>query len=259
MPPLKQIIPQLRSALVQIIVRATLPTGQPMEAIAGTGFFVSGQRYIATAAHVISSVDLQKKGAVNIQYSTKLPMKDVNSLNVRMLMAFFESPIEIVDLDQENDLALLRTPQPINSKGIRPVAEVEGKKIEMLEVSDVKFFAGNPEVGEEIAVAGFPLSIPYLIVQTGIVSALPVFPVPGKNTEHEEIVIDANVNPGNSGGPVFMATSGLVIGVCRAHHLAPVVGASSEILSQNAGLSLITPAKFLTSLMQKHGIPLRLR
>ncbi|MCU1333760.1 MAG: putative protease Do-like 3, mitochondrial [Candidatus Angelobacter sp.] len=260
MPPLKQVVPQLRSALTQIIVRAKLSTGQPLETIAGTGFFVSGQRYIATAAHVIRSVeDLQKQGATNIQISTNLPMKDLHLPNVRSLMGFFGSPIEVVDLDQDNDLALLRTPKPIGPKGIHTVLEVEGKKVEMLEVSDVKFFAGTPEVGEEVAVAGFPLSIPYLIVQTGIISALPVFPVPGKNTEREEIVIDAAVNPGNSGGPVFMATSGLVIGVCRAQHLAPIVGTSAVGLSQNAGLSLITPVKFLTALMQKHGVQPRLR
>jgi S1-C subfamily serine protease len=260
-PPLKQIIPLLRSAIVQVIVRATPSNGKPIETIAGTGFFVADLRYIATAAHVITdtAANLQQQGATNIQFSINLPTKDFHLPNVRGLMGFFGSPIEVLDVDQQNDLALLRTPQQFGPKGIRPLITIDGKEVEILEVSDVRFFAGNPEVGEEIAVAGFPLSTPYLIVQTGIISALPVLPVPNSDAEHEEIVIDAAVNPGNSGGPVFIASSGLIIGVCRAQRLAPLNGTMAGGLSQNAGLSLITPAKFLRNLMQKHQIQARLR
>jgi S1-C subfamily serine protease len=188
MPPLKQIIPQLRSAIVQVIFQANLPNGQPIEAIAGTGFFVADLRYIATAAHVIrdTAANLQQQGASSIQFNINVPIKDFHVSNVRGLMGFFRSPVEVVDIDQDNDLALLRAPQPIGPKGIRPSIKVDNKEVEILEVSDVRFFGGNPEVGEEIAVAGFPLSTPYLIVQSGIISALPVLPVPNSDTARRD-------------------------------------------------------------------------
>jgi S1-C subfamily serine protease len=131
------------------------------------------------------------------------------------------------------------------------------ESLELLETSTVTIHQGIVEPGDEVAVAGFPLSSPHLLIQEGIVSATPITPVPNTERESEEIVVDIMVNPGNSGGPVFLSATGYVIGLCRAQRLAPTVSTSpgqASSIMQNSGLGLVTPAKFLVQLMQSHGV-----
>jgi hypothetical protein len=97
----------------------------------------------------------------------------------------------VIGADEENDIAILKTLDKKNKHYIR--------------------LADSPLLGEEVIVAGFPLSernVNYNVkITKGIVSALS-----GLNNNFSDIQIDAAIQPGNSGGPIVNA-KGELIGV----------------------------------------------
>lgn len=263
---LQESIRRVRSSIVQIVVSATLPDGKKIDrAIIGTGFFVGGNQYIATAAHVFSDTagHLQVNGATEVRFDMHIPLKAVVEAEFTMRQGFLGVPFKFVEINQAHDLALLKTVVAVARKGTEQVQavvdfEVKGKTktYDVTRVTNACLHTGRVSEGEEVAVAGFPLATPYLLTQRGIVSATPVLPIEGTDKDKEEIVVDIMVNPGSSGGPAFLARNGRVIGVCRAHKLSPIVSRSPRdtLLMQNSGLGLVTPVKFLIELLNKYGV-----
>jgi len=84
-------------------------------------------------------------------------------------------------------------------------------RIPELEIENIyNFELGNPDllkVGDDIAFLGFPLGVEHLTCSYGIVSAL------YQSNNVDKIQLDANVNPGSSGSPLFRPDTGQVIGI----------------------------------------------
>jgi S1-C subfamily serine protease len=139
----------------------------------GTGFFINDEGLILTNRHVV-------KGA-------KSMMVMMNDRKRRTA--------EVVVIDEEQDLALIRL--KVGAAPLR-TAFVQLAK------------ADNPGDGAECVVMGYPLIDRLggaIKITRGIVSS-----GKGSNTEGADIVTDAKVNPGNSGGPL-LDKYGNVIGV----------------------------------------------
>ena len=134
----------------------------------GTGFIIKSNGNIATNYHVIS-----------------MWLKDnSNSLLVRMQNGAFFPLTELVNYDEENDIAIFK---------------VDGKELPRVKLAK-KY---EPKLGESIVVIGSPLGLE-TTVSNGIVSS-----IRGKSGI---IQITAPVSPGSSGSPVFNS-KGEVIGV----------------------------------------------
>ena len=148
-------------------------------AVAGTGFVIAEDGYILTNNHVVAY-------AVAGGYDVKVMTYDGT-----------EYTAEIVGADEGNDIAVLK----IDAEGLDPVTFADSDSIA---VGDTVYAVGNP-LGE----------LDFTMTQ-GLVSALD-----RTITTEEHYVpinmfqIDAAVNPGNSGGPVYNA-AGQVIGVVTA-------------------------------------------
>ena len=149
-------------------------------AVSGSGFVISEDGYIITNYHVIEYADQGNLPVTVILHDgTKLDAK-------------------IVGKEETNDLAVLK----IDATGLTPVPVGDSDSIQ---VGDTVYAVGNP-LGE----LEFSMS-------TGHVSALDRV----VSTEESEAInmfqIDAAVNPGNSGGPVYNSR-GEVIGVVTAKY-----------------------------------------
>lgn len=142
----------------------------------GSGFLVNNAGYLVTNFHVIQG---QKHITVTRFKKTGKEFKRVTHKKVR-----------IVALDPFHDLAVLRVEEPLDGSFLPPALST-GKE---------------PAVGEKIFVIGNPLGLERTVTE-GVISHA------GRNFGGKlYLQVDASVNPGNSGGPLFN-TRGQVIGV----------------------------------------------
>ena len=73
--------------------------------------------------------------------------------------------------------------------------------------NQLELSAEDTEIGQEVIFLGFPFGREVLTVHHGYISAQ------FKESDIEKIQIDASVNPGNSGGPLFEIKNGKVVGI----------------------------------------------
>ena len=149
--------------------------------VVGSGFIISNDGYIATNYHVIEY-------AVRYGYELNVIMNDKTSHKA-----------EIIGYEQENDVAVIK----INVTGLNAVTFGD---------SDVM------QVGETIYAIGNPLGELDYTMTSGIVSALDrlIFTEEGRPAVNM-FQIDAAINSGNSGGPVYNS-HGEVIGIATAKY-----------------------------------------
>ena len=157
----------------------------------GTGFFINAQGHLLTNAHVV---------------------QDCRSVRTRGST----TPLEIVRVDTENDLALLK-----RDGGVASVASFrEGRGI---------------RPGDAVVAVGFPLTgvlASEANVTTGGVSALA-----GMGDDFRFLQITAPVQPGNSGGPLLDA-SGNVVGVVTSKLNALRIARATGDIPQNINFAV---------------------
>jgi S1-C subfamily serine protease len=139
----------------------------------GTGFFVSDDGYVVTNYHVVEG-------------SSQLLVKH---LDVTL-------PAQIVAVDRENDIALLKTP-----KGDKPFPYISVN------------IAALPSPGSDVFTVGFP--DPTVLGLTPKTTTGSVTASAGIKDDPRFLQISVPIQPGNSGGPLVDA-SGSVIGITTA-------------------------------------------
>ena len=190
----------------------------------GSGFFVSKLGHVITNEHVVRDC-----GSVTVGDNAK---KQVT--------------VTIVEKDKRNDLALLK----ISST---KMASVETKSlISKLGItvvplaSDGLLRSEDVELGEDVLVSGYPYGDIFsntIKVTKGIVSANRGF---GDDTG--QFQMDAAVQPGNSGGPIYDENGnivGVVVSQLNKMKFAKATGSMPE--NVNFGIKASTVRQFLTS------------
>jgi TPR repeat protein/S1-C subfamily serine protease len=176
----------------------------------GSGFLVSKSGHIVTNAHVVNGCD-----AINFGVGSGKTF-----------------PARLISMDTNNDLALLK---PLKTAGYA------------LNATNVNSIRGKDvNLGESIIVAGFPygaLVSSSIKITSGIVSS-----VKGFNDNSSQFQIDAAVQPGNSGGPIY-DKQGNVVGIVVAQlnkiKMAKASGSMPE--NTNFGIKGSTLRTFLES------------
>jgi serine protease Do len=152
----------------------------------------------------------------------------------------------IAAVDKSHDLALLR---------------FQGAPLPAMTIAADK----NIQEGLAIAFIGFPIGgvlgfTP--VTHRGIIASITAVALPTPNAQqlNEKAVrqlregsfdiyqLDATAYPGNSGGPVFDAETGEVVGVIN---MVLVKGTKESALSQPTGISYAIPARFVDALMRR--------
>jgi S1-C subfamily serine protease len=159
----------------------------------GSGFVVSAAGHVLTNAHVVEGCE---------SATGQLPTG--------------QFPLTIVNVDKQNDLAILRTEFKLPA-----VATFrDGKAI---------------RAGENVIVVGFPLQgtlANQMNVTTGTVSALA-----GISNDSTQLQMTAPVQPGNSGGPL-LDKSGNVVGVVVAKLAALNMASQTGALPENVNFAI---------------------
>jgi S1-C subfamily serine protease len=218
----------------------------------GTGFFVSEDAHVVTAAHVVGDIDV-----VNVGLAHK------NTDNMRANWSIVEA--NVLRRDTTEDLALLRLRiNPFREgRNVMSGIAIDGNPLE-LPVAVAKLDAERPVDGEAIAISGYPLTNPVLITTSGaLASVWPLQEVDEGDVSPYSVhrildlyIADVQANPGNSGGPAYRIADGRVIGVCIQVQGAPTFNEQGPFaqLSVNAGLTVLRPARSVIELLAAEGI-----
>jgi S1-C subfamily serine protease len=150
----------------------------------------------------------------------------------------------VVATDRARDLALLR---------------IEGPPLPALSLAE----PGTAREGQDIALMGFPIGGTLgfaMVTHRGIVASVTTAALPAATASNldprallrlrqgnfELLQLDATAYPGNSGGPVFDAATGHVIGVVN---MVLVKAGRESALSSPTGISYAVPVGALRALM----------
>lgn len=248
-------IDQIRSSIVQICFSATELSPRLQQQIGaisltrvlGAGFYVNSDALVITARHVI------QKGRRLIQ--------DIEANNKRMLIGIglpnsenFRANIVLVDFDlvgedQNSDLALLKLSRNPFQGEVSSGVRIGGKDI-LVPAEVARLNPNRPKEGQWVAISGYPFGERVLVTNSGHVASVWTSP---------NFLIDAEVNSGNSGGPVYLVENASVIGVCVAYKGSPVWregGKIARILDQplfySSGLTEVVPASRIIDLLERN-------
>jgi len=185
--------PAVAERVMQSVVR--ISTGGVLEA-RGSGFIVSQDGDILTAAHVVEGTTQPQVSFVDGR----------------------RRPATIVVSDERHDVALLH----IDEDGLPALYMAS---------------TGSLPIGTEVAVLGYPLNISMeamgfrgltpTLAQGIIAARQTVKPTP-LSRPMSVLQIDANLNPGHSGGPVFIRSTGEVVGIANAA-IQDLLGGNTDI------------------------------
>lgn len=263
---LPDIIDLIRPSLVRVAVRVKYDVqrddvpGTPPISVegesTGTGFIINDQGCVATAAHVVDTGILEQafRDKLNGQPAHIVPgsfrrtrlevlipgisSRHFGNMDADIYNVSYLVKVSSLRTDVSQDIALLRT-TPSVLKAPHPVMIVGGLG------SDVparvpKLVLNAPRDGEMIGMSGFPLGIPVLTTNVGWI-ATAYF----RDERQRSLYLGALlINHGDSGGPVYLATSGGIIGMATEYRPAP---------EGNSGLTVIVPVDAFLTLLQSSG------
>lgn len=155
----------------------------------GSGVIIAGGR-VLTGAHVVANATF---------------------LQVQKLASPDKVTAEVEAVCHDADLALLRVTEPEFTEGVEPA-----------EIGDL------PSLRDRVSVVGFPVGGEEMSITEGVVSRIEVQEYSHSQRHLLAVTVDAAINEGNSGGPVFRDGSvcGLAFQVLRdAENIGEVVPA----------------------------------
>jgi len=201
----------------------------PKSGYTGSGFFVSKLGHIITNEHVV-----RQCGSVTVGDNAN---KQISA--------------SILEKDKRNDLALLRisSTEMASAETKSLISKLGAKKLGLKLVplaSGGLMRSDDIELGESVMVAGYPYGELYsntIKVTGGMVSA-----VKGMGDDSAQFQMDAAVQPGNSGGPIYDENGnivGVVISQLNKLKVAKTIGSLPE--NVNFGIKASTVRQFLTS------------
>jgi S1-C subfamily serine protease len=204
--------------------QANVEKEQTPQSGTGSGFFISKMGHVITNAHVINGCN---RVSVGDNANTQVPAKVIsadrrNDLALLKITSLEMASAESKSLIQKLSIGVI----PLSSKGL-------------LRVEDVR-------LGEKVLVAGYPYGDVFsntIKVTSGIVSA-----TRGSGDDSGQFQLDAAVQPGNSGGPIY-DSSGNIVGVVISQldklKIAKAIGSLPE--NVNFGIKASTVRQFLIS------------
>jgi S1-C subfamily serine protease len=197
----------------------------------GLVFGSTDDGYVATCWHVV----VQNPDApIRIQ-SSLYPLLDLKH-DVTVDANWVPFAAKVVAHDADNDIALLKTernPFKTPATQVNVLGHILNPHYKQAIIN-----TELPEAGQKILLAGYPLGLPYPVVQEGTVASI-ASRLAGLGSK-PKILISMVANHGNSGGPV-LDDDGKVIGLLEAEH----PGTEKE----RTGIEVAVPAYFLSVLI----------
>ncbi len=230
---LPEVIAKVKPSIV--LVGTFKATNSPRFNLRGTGFVAGDGNFVVTNAHVIpDGPEKDPEAKIVIQVRTAQ-----GELQARVA--------NILEIDKQRDLALL---------------QFDGAPVAKLTVRD----SDTVREGQAIAFMGFPIggALGFSpVTHRGIISSITAIALPSSNASQlnarnvaslrsggfNVFQLDATAYPGNSGGPMFDADTGDVIGVIN---MVFIKGTKESALTHPSGISYAIPSKYVVELLDRN-------
>jgi serine protease Do len=209
-------------------------TNSPRFSLRGTGFVIDNGNLAITNAHVLLGPAEDPAGA-----SLVLQVRDAKGeLQTRA--------VSVLEVDRIHDLALLR---------------FEGAPVAPLTLRD----SNSVREGQSLAFMGFPIGGALgfsSVTHRAMVSSITAIVLPAatgaqltersirsiRDGSFDIFQLDGTAYPGNSGGPLFDAQTGEVVGIVN---MVFIKGTKESAISQPSGISYAIPSNFVAQLLQR--------
>lgn len=232
-----------------------VPQSINLDRALGTGFVISLEGYVVTANHVMEE---GSRALESVQAEMKKLLIGFAYRNTQEMRGNFTlMDFDLVAVDRVHDIALLK----LRSTEIPPLIG----NAPPLRLESVVLNLDRPEDGVAIGISGYPLNQSVLVTNGGFMATSWAFDrrqlqSPGTPGFYRKLDIadsywaDINVNPGNSGGPVYLASDGSVIGVCVAYVPTEVRDSKGGVENHyyNTGLAVVVPSRYVADLLESH-------
>ncbi len=226
-----------------VIVGTFNATNSPRFSLRGTGFVVGDGNWAVTNAHVIpdgAQVDVDSKLVVQVRLENKGQAAQGEWLTRQAT---------VLEVDKMHDLALL---------------QFDGAPVPKLTLRD----SDTVREGQSVAFTGFPIGGALgfsAVTHRGMVSSITPIALPGASSQQLNartiaslrsgsfniFQLDATAYPGNSGGPMFDAETGDVLGVIN---MVFIKGTKESALTNPTGISYAIPSKYVLQLLQRRKV-----
>lgn len=223
--PLPDTVARLRGSVLPVGTYSA--TDSPRFGFRGTGYVVGDGTLVATNAHVLPDL-----------------VDTASGPRMAVFVAGEPRAARVAATDRQHDLALLR---------------LEGAPLVPLTLEE----DGRAREGQAVALMGFPLGSALgfsPVTHRGIVSSITQLALQAPSSQQldaraisrlrqgnvEVLQLDATAYPGNSGGPVFDAETGRVIG---SVNMVLVKGTRESAISTPTGISYAIPVRYLRPLI----------
>jgi S1-C subfamily serine protease/TPR repeat protein len=199
---------------------------KPVKLTSGSGFVVTELGHVVTNSHVVDScrsVSLRREKTSDI-------------------------PAIVAYIDKRNDIALLlpeKRPETSDDETKLGISVVPRDQLNPVRTSDVR-------LGEAVMVAGYPYGdfvSTGLKVTSGIVSA-----TKGLGDNSGQFQLDAAIQPGNSGGPIF-DRQGNIVGIVVSQLNKLKMAQASGSLPENTNFGI--KAGTIRTFLEANGVPVR--
>ncbi len=186
----------------------------------GSGFLISNDALILTAAHVV------------MDYNTGKPSDyiDICLIQDEYSVPSCEYSGRVLAYDEDLDLAIVYPAYTIDEYGYEYGEELTIEEAQALMLPYVDFADYNPMLDEEITILGFPgaSGLASITLTKGNVSGFESL----SDGVIWKILTDATINPGNSGGPAYSADE-KVLGVVTEVSLSGIGGNYGYIINND--------------------------
>jgi len=259
---LTQAIELIRSSIVQICLFQAQGSRRIMSIPLGTGFILNKEGVVITANHIIQTGQ-QIMRDQGLKFTAGLAIPNTENMRGNFIL----TELEVIDQDERHDLAILKLRKNPFKGELRSGIMINNKEIPFL-YGIATLNPMRPNDGAAIGISGYPLGQPVLVTNAGYMATTWSFektpsavPIPGTEQWFHKIEVDdcyfadVEVNPGNSGGPVYLIENAKVIGICVGSILTPIsdrMGQPINGLSYSSGLTKVVPVRYAINLLQRH-------
>ncbi len=229
---LVDVIKQVKPSVVAIILVQKDPR-QPAQLV-GTGFAVADGKHIITNYHVIRDRSETGGGQVLFALTQNGPITERRALKLKAIAPSVD--LALLNLD-----GLALPPMKIRSEAdLAP----EGMDIAMTGFPIGAIIGFHPSTSRGIISALTPNRSPEM-------SSFSLDPAAIRATRYQTYQLDLVAYPGNSGGPLYDASSGELLGVVNSTFIKST---KEKVLSEPSGISYAIPSGFVRQILMENGL-----